>query len=63
VSELATWLREHGAAHLSLSERVELAERITRRRFLRQASRSACASAYHKLVAMPLDKIQAFSIL
>lgn len=33
--ELATWLRDHGPAHLSAIERIELAERlITRRRFL-----------------------------
>ena len=35
VNDLATWLRDHGPAHLSDIERIELAERlITRRRFL-----------------------------
>ena len=34
VNDLADWLRDHGAAHLSQIERIELAERITRRRFI-----------------------------
>ena len=34
VDDLADWLREHGAAHLSQIERIELAERLTRRRFI-----------------------------
>ncbi|MCG8352199.1 MAG: ABC transporter substrate-binding protein [Chloroflexales bacterium] len=35
ISDLAAWLRDHGAAHLSAIERIELAVRlITRRRFL-----------------------------
>ena len=35
VGDLANWLRDHGAAHLSEIECIELAERlITRRRFL-----------------------------
>lgn len=34
VSELAEVLRGHGAAHLSPIERIELAERLTRRRFI-----------------------------
>ena len=32
--ELADWLTDHGMAHLSEIERIELAERLTRRRFL-----------------------------
>lgn len=32
--DLATWLRDHGAAHLSQIERIELAERLNRRRFI-----------------------------
>jgi iron complex transport system substrate-binding protein len=34
IAELAAALRFHGAAHLSPIERVELAERLTRRRFI-----------------------------
>lgn len=34
IAEVAELLRHHGAAHLSLIERVELAERLTRRRFI-----------------------------
>ena len=34
VRDLADWLYEHGAAHLSQIERIELAERLTRRRFI-----------------------------
>ena len=34
VDNLADWLYDHGAAHLSAIERIELAERLTRRRFL-----------------------------
>ena len=34
VDDLAAWLGDHGAAHLSQIERIELAERLTRRRFL-----------------------------
>ena len=34
VGDLAAWLYEHGASHLSEIERIELAERLTRRRFI-----------------------------
>ena len=34
VDNLAAWLYDHGAAHLSQIERIELAERLTRRRFI-----------------------------
>ncbi|MCG8352300.1 MAG: iron-siderophore ABC transporter substrate-binding protein [Chloroflexales bacterium] len=34
VDDLAAWLYDHGAAHLSAMERIELAERLTRRRFI-----------------------------
>ena len=34
VHDLADWLRDHGTAHLSAIERIELAERLTRRRFI-----------------------------
>ncbi|MCG8352301.1 MAG: ABC transporter substrate-binding protein, partial [Chloroflexales bacterium] len=36
--ELAAWLQTHGAAHLRAIERIELAERLTRRRFIIGAS-------------------------
>ena len=34
VNDLADWLGDHGGAHLSGVERIELAERLTRRRFI-----------------------------
>jgi len=34
LSALAEYLRQHGAAHLSAIERIDLAENLTRRRFL-----------------------------
>ena len=34
VDDLADWLAAHGTVHLSAMERIELAERLTRRRFL-----------------------------
>ena len=34
VDDLAAWLRDHSLAHLSEIERIELVERLTRRRFL-----------------------------
>lgn len=38
VRDLADWLDNHGAAHLSQIERIELAERLNRRRFIIGAS-------------------------
>ncbi|NJO83813.1 MAG: hypothetical protein HC828_14110 [Blastochloris sp.] len=45
--ELAAWLRDHGPAQLSPIERIELAEKLTRRRFITGAAGltlSACGA-------------------
>jgi len=54
TTELAAWLREHGAAHVSPIERLELAERNnTRRRFLLGAGALALAGCSAPEAAAP----------
>ncbi|MCG8351265.1 MAG: iron-siderophore ABC transporter substrate-binding protein [Chloroflexales bacterium] len=58
VSELAVWLHHHGAAHLSAIERVELAERLTRRRFITRAGGLLGAAALAGCTQSELEPAQ-----
>ena len=62
VHDLAAWLYDHGAAHLSAIERIELAERLTRRRFiigagglLGAAALGACGVSEEVTVPTPVN--------